>query len=239
VRTCLKANTISKSFGSLKVIDSWNFEIKQGERVGLIGPSGCGKTSFLRIATGLDDPTEGSIERNWKNIGVVFQEPRLIPGQTVSNNISFISSDSNNDEVLDMLELTRFADYYPRQLSGGMSQRVNLARALVNKPDFLVLDEAFSAYDIDIKYRTIDKLVALWKRNGFTMVSVTHNLRDAVMLADRIILVSRIPSKILFEYRASKPEGFGWTCLDMYRMEEELTQVFLRYRTTSEHSLGL
>lgn len=233
---CLKADHLSKSFDALKVLDSWNVEVEEGERVGIIGPSGCGKTSFLRMAVGLDQPSQGKIVRKWKNTGYVFQEPRLIPSQTVRENLSFVCSAAEVDQMLEMLELRKFEHYYPKQLSGGMAQRVNLARALVNQPDFLILDEAFAAYDIDIKYRSIKKLVELWKANSFSMISVTHNIKDALMLSDRIIVVSQAPSKIRFEYRVRGSEKLDWTSPDMYQMEEELTRLFLQRGHVSEPS---
>lgn len=230
---CLKASDLSKSFGNLRVIDAWNMEISAGERVGIVGPSGCGKTTFLRMAAGLEPPSGGTISGTWKKIAYVFQEPRLIPRLTVKENLSFVAGEADLDEILEITQLSGFESYFPGQLSGGMAQRVNLARALIYEPDFLILDEAFSAYDIDIKYKTILKLVQLWRGQRFAMINVTHNLKDALMLSDRILIVSRAPSRILFEYQTRKSEGFDWFCAEMNQMEAELTECFLRIQSLS------
>lgn len=230
---CLKASDLCKSFGNLRVIDAWNLEISAGERVGIVGPSGCGKTTFLRMAAGLEPPSGGTIARTWEKIAYVFQEPRLIPRLTVKENLSFVAGEADLDEILEITQLSGFESYFPGQLSGGMAQRVNLARALIYKPDFLILDEAFSAYDIDIKYKTILKLVQLWRGQRFAMINVTHNLKDALMLSDRILIVSRAPSRILFEYQTRKSERFDWFCAEMNKMEAELTECFLRLQSLS------
>ncbi|MBN1430379.1 MAG: ABC transporter ATP-binding protein [Anaerolineae bacterium] len=197
---CLTVKELSKSFGSLSVLDDWNLQVKHGERLVLLGPSGCGKTTFLRIISGLEEPTSGVFQKDAVRVGFVFQEPRLIPWRDVRGNLQFVDEEQGDTgEILAQLRLTGFEDYLPSRLSGGMKQRVNLARALMIRPDLLILDEAFSSLDMKIKTSIIEDIRRLWLARGFSIVSVTHDLKEALLLADRIILLSTRPSKIIRE----------------------------------------
>lgn len=196
---CLTVKGLSKSFGSLCVLDDWNLQVKSGERLVLLGPSGCGKTTFLRIISGLDEPTRGIVQTDSQRIGFVFQEPRLIPWRSVRGNLQFVGTQKDAGEMLSRLRLTGFEDYLPSQLSGGMRQRVNLARALVARPDLLILDEAFSSLDLKVKTSIMEDVHQLWLAHGFSIVAVTHDLKEAILLADRIILLSGLPSRIVQE----------------------------------------
>ena len=158
---CLKTTALSKSFGSFAVLEDWNLEVKKGERLAIIGPSGCGKTTFLRIAAQLEKPTKGHLQVNSQKIGYVFQEPRLIPWKTVKDNLLFIGTNNTFTEILKKLELNDCEKYYPVELSGGMAQRVNLARALLAEPDLLLLDEAFFSLDFGIKQKIMGYLLSL------------------------------------------------------------------------------
>jgi len=196
----LEVKDLVKRYGKLLVLDRWNLKVSKGERIVLLGPSGCGKTTFLKIIAGLEGYDEGELHMNFKSLGFVFQEPRLIPWRTVKKNLSFVSDDESKiKEVLKMVKLEGFENHLPSQLSGGMRQRVNLARALLNDPDLLILDEPFSSLDLPVKLKIMDDIVGLWKESNFTLLMVTHDVKEAVYMGDRILVLSERPSRIMEE----------------------------------------
>jgi len=148
----LKVKSVSKSYGKLKVIENVSFDLGRGKSIALLGPSGCGKTTLIRIIAGLIDDYEGTIERKVQRIGYVFQEPRLIPWRTVIENLKFVEENEERIfKTLEALKLRDYANFKPSKLSGGMRQRVNLARALIIEPELLLLDEPFASLDVHLK----------------------------------------------------------------------------------------
>ena len=224
---CLKATGLSKSFDTLSVLEDWNLEVPRGERLALVGPSGCGKTTFLRILAHLEKPTRGYLQVECRKAGYVFQEPRLIPWKTAKDNLLFVRPDGACQEMLTQLGLAGFEEHFPAQLSGGMAQRVNLARALITEPDLLILDEAFFALDLGIKYKTMSVLMNLWEKRKFTLVSVTHDLKDALLLSDRILILSGRPARITDEYQVNRRNDISFMSTDLFHMEAELLQKVL------------
>lgn len=188
---------LAKSFDDKKVLDNINLSICKSERAALIGPSGSGKTTLLRMISGLETPSQGTVQIHTRNIGYVFQEPRLIPWRTVEQNLLFVNPDAELEDILAKLRLKDFKNHYPHQLSGGMKQRVNLARALITNPDLLILDEPFSSLDLPIKLEIINDVLLQWQERKFTMILVTHDLKEALLLADRIIILSSSPGRII------------------------------------------
>lgn len=191
------------------VIDDISFVVHEGEFLVLLGPSGCGKSTLLRILSGLDTQTTGTVsygaDYDPKKVSFVFQDFGILPWLTVSQNISMnlIESDIPKNEwpqiihnLLEKLNLTNFKDHYPHQLSGGMRQRVGLARAFANRPTVIFLDEPFSELDFFTAQQLRDFLLDMWKTQGTTVVMVSHYIDEAVMLSDRIIVFSDRPSKI-------------------------------------------
>ena len=194
----LKVSNLSKNYGNLQVINGWDIELEEGEKVVLVGPSGCGKTTFFRIISGLEKATGGTVDVFAQKVGYVFQEPRLFPWRTVFDNLRIIRDEEDKiEEVIKMMSLEGFEQLIPSKLSGGMKQRVNLARALLIEPDFLILDEPFSSLDLKIKLAIMKDIEKLWSKYKFSLLMVTHDLKEAIFLADKVIILSSRPSKIL------------------------------------------
>lgn len=198
----LNVKNLCKSFGKLKTIDNISFQLFERESIAFLGPSGCGKTTLLRILAGLEKNFEGTVERHFSKMGYVFQEPRLIPWKSVFENLTFVRNDEEKvKSVLEMLKLEKFAQYLPAKLSGGMRQRVNLARALLSEPDILFLDEPFASLDVHTKLGIIDDIIEKRENTNFAMLLVTHDIREAMLLSDRIILLSDKPSRVIGEFQ--------------------------------------
>lgn len=200
----IKLENIKKSFGNLKVLENISFSLDSREKLVLLGPSGCGKTTLLRIIAGLEK-FEGNLIKNFKKLGYVFQEPRIIPWKTIYKNLKFVEEDDEKiKNVLKNMKIFDFKDYLPSKLSGGMKQRVNLSRALVTEPDLLLLDEPFASLDIHIKWSIINDLINEWKNRNFSIIMVTHDIKEAILLGDRILMLSNRPAKIIKEFIVSE-----------------------------------
>ena len=180
-------------------------KIKKGEFNSIFGPSGCGKTTLLNMISGLDKNFEGSIDAE-KNVSYMFQSPSLFPWLTAIDNIKFpIRKNSNSNKIAnDLIKkvgLEKFKNQYPDKLSGGMQRRIALARAFASNPSVLLLDEPFISLDKKIANLLRKLLINLWKKNKPTVIFVSHDLDEAIELADRIFFLSSLPSKILLEYK--------------------------------------
>ena len=204
----------------LPVLDRISLRVGRGEFVALLGPSGCGKSTLLRLVAGLDPPSAGSllvdgmsIERPDPSRVVVFQDPTLYPWRTVWSNVALgleargllRSHRARVEDALRLVGLTGFANAYPHQLSGGMSQRTALARALVNDPKLLILDEPLGQLDSLTRITMQGELVSLWERAGFTTLLVTHDVEEALFLAGRVIVLSERPAHIKAEIVNHRP----------------------------------
>ncbi|MDN7245606.1 ABC transporter ATP-binding protein [Planococcus shenhongbingii] len=214
----LEVKEASRTFNNgLAGFKNLSFSIQEGETVGILGTSGCGKSTLLRVLSGLDKDFEGEIkiaEAGEQPIGMIFQEPRLMPWLSVKDNILFGNKDVKNVEVrdyLDLVGLSDFGDYYPKDLSGGMAQRTAIARALIGQPAVLLLDEPFSALDAFTKMQLQDLLLEIQKKQLSTMVVVTHDIDEALYLCDRIFILSGQPGYLQAELtvEAAKPRNRG------------------------------
>ncbi len=195
----INITNLEKRFAEKLVLKDINLTIRKAERIAVLGPSGAGKTTLLRIISGLEKSTSGNVALTSSKISYVFQEPRLIPWRTVEKNLLFVRSKADLTNILGKIKLADFRHHYPHQLSGGMKQRVNLARALITNPDLLILDEAFSSLDLPIKLGLIDDLLSQWQEKQFTLIVVTHDLKEALLLADKVLIMSANPGEIAEE----------------------------------------
>jgi ABC-type nitrate/sulfonate/bicarbonate transport system ATPase subunit len=203
----LTIQQLNKSFGQRRVLDNINLEIRDGEFVAIVGKSGCGKSTLLRILAGLDRDFSGTLLHDGAPIdgadlrrGVVFQDHRLYPWLSVADNVALalaelpLSAAEKRARVLERLTRLGLRDYidaYPKAISGGMAQRVAIARALVNRPPVLLLDEPFSALDAITRGRLQQELLALWRDEGLTVVIVTHDIEEAALLAQRVVVLDQ------------------------------------------------
>ena len=213
-RPALAIRGLRKDFavndGRVTALQDINLTVHQGEFISIIGSSGCGKSTLLRIIAGLETDYQGDAEFEGARIngpglerGVVFQEHRLFPWLTVRENVAFglgggreHSRGESVREHIDLAGLTGFEQAYPHQLSGGMAQRASIARALVNRPQVLLLDEPFGALDALTKIQMQEEVLRIWQAEKATMVLVTHDIDEAVFLGDRVVIMSNRPGTI-------------------------------------------
>ena len=194
----------SKKQPGLKAIGNISLEIKEGAFVSIIGPSGCGKTTLANLIAGYLKTEKGSIAKNGKIIKkpgrdriVISQENDLFTWMTAKQNIEFASNEKKPArDYLELVHLTGFENKYPHELSGGMKKRVSLARALAANAEFIIMDEAFSSLDYQIKENLYLELLNIWKKTRKTIVLITHDIEEAIYLSDKIILLSKRPTKI-------------------------------------------
>jgi NitT/TauT family transport system ATP-binding protein len=198
--------------GPVQALDGISFDVADGEFVCIVGPSGCGKTTLFRVIAGLEPATTGRVVLDGDRVdgpstdlGLVFQEYHLFPWRTVADNVGFgleqggVGTGERERRVRDLLDLVGldgFADTYPRDLSGGMKQRVALARALAVDPGLLLMDEPFGAVDAQTKKMLQDELLDIWRETGKTILFVTHDVEEAVKLADRVVVMAKDPGRI-------------------------------------------
>jgi len=212
----LTLDRISKTYpNGVRALDGISIRVEQGEIVAVVGGSGCGKSTLLRATSGLDPATQGTVTLNGtritaphEKIGIIFQEPRLLPWLTVADNVGFglaqLSAAERNARVSKVLErvgLSEKANAWPRELSGGQAQRVAIARALVPKPEVLLLDEPFSALDAFTRVDLQDHLLDLWADLKPTLILVTHDVDEAVVLADRVLVMRPRPGRLFEEIK--------------------------------------
>lgn len=240
----LQIAILSKVFRSgkttVKALEGINLDISSGEFVSVVGTSGCGKTTFLRIIAGLENYFDGDIRLEGKKItgpgidkGVIFQEHRLLPWLTIEENVAFGLSGKNKknkkeiiNRYLKLVGLEGFEKAYPRQLSGGMAQRVAIARSLVNKPEVLLLDEPLGALDALTRIHMQKELEKIWRKEKITMIMITHDVEEAVSLSDKIVIMSCRPGTIkrIVEVPLSRPRNR--TSADFVNIKEAVLREF-------------
>lgn len=212
---------LTKKFGDLLVLDDISFNIKRGEFVCVVGPTGCGKTTFLNLLTKLYEPTSGELlidgvpaDPKKHNLAFVFQEPSAYPWLTVEQNIAFglqikklpkeeIKTRVNN--ILRLMGLEKSRKSYPHQLSVSSEQRIIIGRAFAMNPDLLLMDEPYAQMDIKLRYYLEDEVIRLWKETKSTVVFITHNIEEAVYLAQKVLILTNKPAKIKEEISIDLP----------------------------------
>ena len=221
----LRVGGVSRQFRvggtELRVLENVELSVAPGEFLTIVGASGCGKSTLLRVIAGLDTQFQGEVDLDGSRVtepsldrGLVFQEPRLFPWLTVMQNVALgllnagLSKAAKRRAVLDhiaLVGLSAFQDAYPHQLSGGMAQRVAIARGLVNRPRVLLLDEPFGALDALTRARLQDELQRIWAAEKITMLLVTHDVEEAVYLGDRVVVMAPRPGRIAATFEVPQP----------------------------------
>ncbi len=232
---------LTKSFGDLLVLDDINFTVKEGEFLVIVGPTGCGKTTFLNLLSTLYEPTKGKIlidgepaDPKKHNISFVFQEPSCLPWRTVRENIAYGMEVKNFEKqrkeeqlqkVMDLVGLTQCADLYPNQISSSMEQRVAIARAFAVNPDLLLMDEPYGQLDVKLRFYLEDELVRIWQEFQNTVIFITHNVEEAVYIAERILVLTNKPTTIKEEIPINLPRPRDYLDKNFVDLREHVTEA--------------
>ena len=237
----IEVRNLTKSFGDLLVLDDISFQVEDGEFLCIVGPTGCGKTTFLNSLTKLYEINKGEmlidgepIDLKKHNVAYIFQEYSTMSWLTIEENIAFglrIKRIPENvvkervEEVMEMVNLTKFRKYYPRQLSASMLQRVVIARAFATKPDLLLMDEPYGQLDLNLKYHLEDELIKLWEQLKTTVIFITHNIEEAVYLSDKIMVLTNKPTKIKTSMINELPRPRKVTDTEFVKLRNEVTDL--------------
>lgn len=240
----IKINNVYKSFDSHNqenVIEDLNLDIEDGELICILGPSGCGKTTLIRMIAGLELPSSGEIleddipiTKPDKKRGLISQQYSLFPWRTVFDNVAF-GLEVNNvpkeekkyrvEKFLDSVGLIEYKDHYPKELSGGMKQRVAIIRTIINDTKTMLMDEPFSALDVQNKHKLHDELIRYWKKSKRTIIFVTHDVEEAIYLSDRIVILSKQPSNIVKIFNIDLPHPRNRKSPEFIDLEEEILEI--------------
>ena len=231
---------ISMKFSDMPVLEDIKFKVHENEFLVIVGPTGCGKTTMANLLGGLIEPTIGKITMDGEvvdpkrhNISFVFQEPSCIPWLTLWNDITMglqikgvnkENIEKRGEEVIKLVGLDGFEGYFPGQISGGMKQRVAIARAYATNPDFLLMDEPFGHLDAQTRYLMQSEIMKIWGKEKKTVAFITNNIEEAVYLATRIIVFSKLPAKIKGEYEIDLPRPRDLTSQEFLQLRAEITK---------------
>jgi len=220
----------------LRVLENVSFEAPDRSFTSILGPSGCGKSTILNLIAHLDNHSSGTISVGGDRVGFVFQQPRLLNWRTVADNVTLplegrdLESKALRalaEKYLELVGLGGYESYYPLQLSGGMQQRVAIARALAIDPDVLLMDEPFSGLDEITARKLRQQLTRIWQETGKTILFVTHNISEAVLLSQQILIVSAKPATIFKRMSVNLPYPREYGDLKLFELETQLTRDFL------------
>lgn len=235
----VRVEHLTKYFGDLHVLDDVSFDIRKGEFLCVVGPTGCGKTTFLNLLTRIYMPSKGELyidgepaDPKKHSISVVFQEPSSMPWLTVEKNLRFgleikklpkEEIDRRVENIINLLGLQEFRNSYPHQLSVSTAQRIIIGRAFAMQPDLLLMDEPYGQMDIKLRFYLEDEVVRLWKEMGTTVLFITHNIEEAVYLAERVLILTNKPAKIKEEVKVDLPRPRDVTAPDFIRIRNYVT----------------
>jgi NitT/TauT family transport system ATP-binding protein len=242
----VRITEVSKTFGrgpsAVVALDGISLSAAPGEFVCLIGASGCGKSTLLSLVAGLDRPTSGGISTNGRRVALMFQEPALFPWLTASRNVELalratgVSRAQRRERAAELLELVHlggFGGRRPHELSGGMRQRVALARALGQEADVLLMDEPFGALDAMTRDLLHEVLEGIWRRRGLSVLFVTHEVREAVRLGDRVVLLSSRPGRVIGDFKVGLDRPRGMDSADTVKLamtiKDQLREEVVRH----------
>ncbi|MEG6505260.1 ABC transporter ATP-binding protein [Nitratidesulfovibrio sp. 1201_IL3209] len=240
-RTKIEVCNLTKRFGELLVLNDISFSVAEGEFVAIVGPTGCGKTTFLNALSCLLPASAGQIlidgtpaDPKRHNISYVFQEPTCLPWRTVRENVAYGMEvkgrpqreiDERMDHILDLVGLTQCASLYPNQISASMQQRIAVSRAFAVDPDLLLMDEPYGQLDVKLRFYLEDELVNLWRKLKSTVLFITHNIEEAVYVAERILVLSNKPTRIKAEVKVDLPRPRDFMDPEFVRIREHVTDL--------------
>ena len=237
----VKVNHLTKKFGDLLVLDDMSFDVMDGDLLCVVGPTGCGKTTCLNSLTKIYDITSGEIlldgqkvDTRKQNIAYIFQGDSTMPWLTVEENVGFglkvkkVPEAKKKEQVekyLDIVGLTKYRKYYPKQLSASMLQRVSIARAFATEPDLLLMDEPYGQLDIELRFKLEDELVKLWQMTKTTVLFITHNIEEAVYLGNKIMILTNKPTTVKTTIENTLPRPRDIAAPEFVRLRNEVTEL--------------
>ena len=235
----VEVHNLTKNFGSLKVLNDISFNIKKGEFLCIVGPTGCGKTTFLNLLTRIYMPTKGDLyidgeraDPKHHNLALVFQEPSALPWKTVQQNLRSPLElkkrpkdeiDERVENIIKLMGLEEFRNSYPHQLSVSTEQRIIIGRAFAMNPDLLLMDEPYGQMDIKLRFYLEDEVLRLWKETGATVLFITHNIEEAVYLAERVLILSNKPTTIKEDLKVDLPRPRDVTSPEFIKLRQYIT----------------
>lgn len=236
----VEVKNLTKYFGDLHVLNDISFNIKKGDFICVVGPTGCGKTTFLNCLTRIYMPTKGDLfidgelaDPKKHDLAFVFQEPSAIPWKTVEQNIRFGLElkkmdkeiiDERVEKMISLLGMEEFRDQYPGQLSVSTAQRIIIGRAFAMNPDLLLMDEPYGQMDIKLRFFLEDEVIRLWKEMGSTVIFITHNVEEAVYLAEKVLILSNKPTTIKEEVQVNLPRPRDVTSPEFIQIRKYVTE---------------
>lgn len=234
-------SNLTKRFGDLLVLDDLCFRVGEGEFLAIVGPTGCGKTTFLNALSKLVPATDGSIlidgeeaDPKKHNLAFVFQEPSSMPWRTVRENVAYgmevkkvaaADREARLRQILNLVGLTDSANLYPNQISASMEQRLAVARAFATRPDLLLMDEPYGQLDVKLRYYLEDELIRLWQELKSTVIFVTHNIEEAVYVAERILVLTNKPTQIKAEVPVNLPRPRSYLHPEFVAIRKRVTEL--------------
>ena len=237
----VQVNHLTKKFGDLLVLDDISFDVEKGDLLCVVGPTGCGKTTFLNSLTKIYDITSGEIlldghpaDPKKDHIAYIFQGNSTMPWLTVEQNVAFgldikhVPQDKKKelvDKYLDIVGLTNYRKYYPKQLSASMLQRVSIARAFATEPELLLMDEPYGQLDIELRFKLEDELIKLWKMTGTTVIFITHNIEEAVYLGEHVMVLTNKPTTVKKTLQNHLPRPRDIASPEFVQLREEVTEL--------------